>query len=97
MRSVQCCVASSFFATHNPHVMLRKAREEQPRRAAAQRKPRSFAMFDTFVSRARAGIAKRKRYNQLVSEINGLTERDLADMRASRSEMLYQVRRQIYG
>ena len=54
-------------------------------------------MFDTFISRARDGLAKRKRYNQLVSEINGLSERDLADMRASRSEMLYQVRRQIYG
>jgi hypothetical protein len=54
-------------------------------------------MFDNFVSRARENIAKRKRYNQLVNEINGLTERDLADMRASRSEMLYQVRKQIYG
>ncbi|MBN9242648.1 MAG: hypothetical protein J0I98_07635 [Mesorhizobium sp.] len=54
-------------------------------------------MFDTLVSRARASIAKRKRYNQLVSEINGLSERDLADMRASRSEMLYQVMKQVYG
>jgi hypothetical protein len=54
-------------------------------------------MFDTIVSRARENLAKRKRYNQLVNEINGLSERDLADMRASRSEMLYQVRRQIYG
>ena len=54
-------------------------------------------MFDNLVSRARDSIAKRKRYNQLVSEIDSLSERDLADMRASRSEMLYQVRRQIYG
>jgi len=54
-------------------------------------------MFDTLVSRARDSIARRRRYNQLVNEINGLSERDLADMRASRSEMLYQVRRQIYG
>jgi len=54
-------------------------------------------MFDNFVSRARDSLAKRKRYNQLVNEIHGLSERDLADMRASRSEMLYQVRRQIYG
>jgi hypothetical protein len=54
-------------------------------------------MFDSFVSRARDNFAKRKRFNRLVNEINGLTERDLADMRASRSEMLYQARRQIYG
>ena len=60
-------------------------------------KAKEFAMFDTLVSRARDSIARRRRYNQLVNEINGLSERDLADMRASRSEMLYQVRRQIYG
>ena len=54
-------------------------------------------MFDTLVSRARTSIAKRKRYNQLVSEINALSDRDLADMRASRSEMLYQVLKQVYG
>jgi len=54
-------------------------------------------MFDTLVSRARTSIARRKRYNQLVSEINALSDRDLADMRASRSEMLYQVRKQVYG
>ena len=54
-------------------------------------------MFDTLVSHARDSIARRKRYNRLVEEINGLSERDLADMRASRAEMLYQVRKQIYG
>lgn len=54
-------------------------------------------MFDTIVSRARASIAKRRQYNQLINEISGLTDRDLADMRASRSEMIYQIRRQIYG
>jgi hypothetical protein len=54
-------------------------------------------IFNSLIKDARAHLAKRKRYNQLVDEINGLSERDLADMRASRSEMLYQVRRQIYG
>ena len=54
-------------------------------------------MFDNLVSRACDSIAKRKRYNQMVDEIHSLNDRDLADMRASRSEMLYQVRRQIYG
>lgn len=53
--------------------------------------------LDSFIARARNGIAKRKDYNRIVNEINSLTDRDLADMRASRSEMLYQVRRQFFG
>ncbi len=54
-------------------------------------------MFDTLVSRARDSLARRKRYNQLVNEIHSLSERDLADMRASRAEMLHEVRKQVYG
>jgi hypothetical protein len=54
-------------------------------------------IFDSIINGTRDRLAKRKRYNQLVNEIQGLSERDLADMRASRSEMLYQVRKQIYG
>ena len=54
-------------------------------------------MFDNLVTRARDSLTRRKRYNQLVNEIYSLSDRDLADMRASRSEMIYQVRRQIYG
>ena len=54
-------------------------------------------MINDLLSRARNGLAKRKRYNQLVNEIHGLSDRDLADIRASRSEMLYQARKQIYG
>lgn len=54
-------------------------------------------ILENFIARTRDGIAKRRRYNQLVSEINSLSERDLADMRASRSEMLYQVRQQFFG
>ena len=54
-------------------------------------------IFNTIVSRARDSIAKRQQYNRLSSEILSLTDRDLADMRASRSEMLHQVRQRIYG
>ncbi|MDG4893214.1 MULTISPECIES: hypothetical protein [unclassified Mesorhizobium] len=54
-------------------------------------------MFDNLVSRARASIAKRRQYNRLVAEIENLSGRDLADLRADRSEMLYQIHRQIYG
>jgi uncharacterized protein YjiS (DUF1127 family) len=54
-------------------------------------------MFDNFVARARASLVKRRNYNRLVAEIENLSNRDLADLRADRSEMLYQVHKQIYG
>ncbi|WP_192246432.1 hypothetical protein [Mesorhizobium silamurunense] len=54
-------------------------------------------IFDNLVSRARNNIAKRRHYNRLVAEIENLSSRDLADLRADRSEMLYQIHKQIYG
>ena len=54
-------------------------------------------MFSTIVRRAKAHIAKRSRYQRLVAEINGLTPRDLADMGADRSNMLYQAHRDYYS
>ena len=54
-------------------------------------------ILDSLMTRARESIAKRKHYNRLVAEIENLTSRDLADLRADRSEMLYQVHKQIYG
>ncbi|AZO72754.1 MAG: hypothetical protein E5V92_26065 [Mesorhizobium sp.] len=54
-------------------------------------------IFDNFVSRARNNIAKRRQYNRLVAEIENLSSRDLADLRADRSEMLYQIHKQVYG
>ncbi|RWL40372.1 MAG: hypothetical protein EOR60_30480 [Mesorhizobium sp.] len=75
--------------------MLAIVREEQP--TAPVRHERNPVMFDNLVSRARASIAKRRQYNRLVAEIENLSGRDLADLRADRSEMLYQIRKQIYG
>ncbi|TPJ16404.1 hypothetical protein FJ425_29085 [Mesorhizobium sp. B2-7-2] len=69
--------------------MLAIVREEQRRRYPV--------MFDNIVSRARATMAKRRHYNRLVAEIENLSSRDLADLRADRSEMLYQIHKQIYG
>ncbi|RUV57161.1 MULTISPECIES: hypothetical protein [unclassified Mesorhizobium] len=54
-------------------------------------------ILDNLMSRARASIAKRRQYNRLIAEIDSFSSRDLADMRADRSEMLYQVHKQIYG
>ncbi|GEM_PF-999367 len=75
---------------HHSYVMFVIAREEQPKKDPV-------TMFDTLVSRARASMAKRRHYNRLVAEIENLSSRDLADLRADRSEMLYQVHKQIYG
>jgi hypothetical protein len=84
------------FATRKSYVMVAIDREEQP--AAPMRHERTLVMiFDNIVSRARTSIAKRRHYNRLVSEIENLSSRDLADLRADRSEMLYQIHKQIYG
>lgn len=53
-------------------------------------------MFD-IVSRARNAIAKRSRYNRLITEINGMTERDLADFNGNRTDMLRAVYKDVYG
>ena len=57
----------------------------------------TLAMIFDLMTRARSSIAKRKHYNRLVAEIDSFSSRDLADMRADRSEMLYQIHKQIYG
>lgn len=53
-------------------------------------------MFD-IVSRARNVIAKRNRYNRMVQEIRGLTDRDLADFNGNRSDMLREAYLEVYG
>lgn len=54
-------------------------------------------MFDNLVSRARNHLEKRRRYNRAVNEIMSLTDRDMADMRADRGQMLHEVKREIFG
>ena len=54
-------------------------------------------MFTTLVSHARNRLAKRQRYNRLVSEIQALSSRDLADINGSRSDMLHHAYREVYG
>ncbi|MGE0284309.1 MAG: hypothetical protein AB7P20_27340 [Rhizobiaceae bacterium] len=50
-------------------------------------------MFENLKNR----IAKRARYNRMVSEINSLTARDLADFNGDRTEMLRAVYLDVYG
>jgi hypothetical protein len=54
-------------------------------------------MISELLRNAKGRIAKRRRYNRLVEEIQGLTNRDLIDMGADRSEMLHQVYQHVYG
>jgi hypothetical protein len=97
MHEVQCCVAAYCFASHTDYVMLRKGKGGTTAAVMRPLAKENFAMILDLVSRARNSLDKRRRYNQLVNEIQGLSDRDLADFRASRSEMLYQARKQIYG
>lgn len=50
-------------------------------------------MFETLKNR----IAKRNRYYRMVDEINGLTDRDLADFNGNRSDMLRAAYQDVYG
>jgi hypothetical protein len=51
----------------------------------------------SLIARIKDRLDKRIRYRRLVAEIESLTPRDLADMRADRGEMLAHAYRQIYG
>jgi hypothetical protein len=54
-------------------------------------------IFSSLVARTQGHLAKRRQYNRLVAEIEGLSPRDLADLRADRSEMLYHAYKKVYG
>ncbi|MBS3647954.1 hypothetical protein KEU06_04835 [Pseudaminobacter sp. 19-2017] len=54
-------------------------------------------MFSNLIQNARERVAKRRRYNQLVDEIMGLSPRDLADINGNRTDMLRHAYRQVYG
>jgi len=54
-------------------------------------------MFSTLINATRDRAAKRRRYNQLVNEIMGMTSRDLADINGNRTDMLRSAYREVYG
>jgi hypothetical protein len=56
-----------------------------------------LSVFSNLIERARAQLAKRREYKRLVTEIEGFSTRDLADIRADRSEMLRSAYRKVYG
>ena len=54
-------------------------------------------MFSTLINSTRDRIVKRRRYNQLVDEIMGMSNRDLADINGNRADMLHHAYREVYG
>jgi hypothetical protein len=97
MRRAQCCVAALHVALHpNAPIFVTSGRTSiQPPQGGARR---SLAMiFHNLVARAQSRIAKRRHYNRLANEIQNLTPRDLADLRADRGEMLRHAYQTVYG
>ena len=54
-------------------------------------------MFTSTLDSVRSRLHKRRRYNRLVNEIMGMTERDLADINGNRTDMLRHAYSEIYG
>ena len=59
--------------------------------------PSPLSVFSKLISRIQVRLAKRREYQRLVAEIEGFSPRDLADIRADRSEMLSSAYKKIYG
>lgn len=54
-------------------------------------------LFAGIIAELRNRLAKRREYRRLVDEILSLSDRDIADLRGDRQEMLFNVRREVYG
>jgi hypothetical protein len=58
---------------------------------------RFIMLLTTLIARIQDSLAKRARYRRLVAEIDSLSQRDLVDLRADRTDMLAAAHRQVYG
>ena len=54
-------------------------------------------IIQNLISGARNRLAKRRRFNRMADEIASLSSRDLADLRADRTDMLRRAYKEIYG
>ena len=88
--NIECCIAqgSAYF---------NRIREEQPIQPPMGSGQRSLTMINNLIAYAQTRIEKRREYNRLANEIASLTSRDLADIRADRTEMLRHAYNKIYG
>src|SRR5262245_45033995 len=97
MRWLQWCIATSSFcnAPFLCHAHNRSGRNNQPLECG--REGNLVMIFDNIVSRARTSMAKRRQYNRLIAEIDSLSSRDLADVRAAGGKIIYQIHKPISG
>ena len=54
-------------------------------------------IFSQTIFRVRDYLEKRSRYARMASEIEKLSERDLADMRGDRAQMLHHAYLEVFG
>jgi len=54
-------------------------------------------MIQNLISYAQNRLEKRREFNRLANEISSLSQRDLADLRADRGEMLRHAYKKVYG
>lgn len=54
-------------------------------------------MIQNLIAYAQDRIEKRRNFNRLADEIANLSQRDLADLRADRGEMLRHAYKKVYG
>ena len=54
-------------------------------------------MIAALLNHARSRLTRRLEYNRVIDEIQALTNRDLADMGADRSDMLRRAHQDFYG
>lgn len=54
-------------------------------------------IFRNLIDQTRGRIEKRRRYIRMIEEIQGMSNRDLADIRGNRAEMLRHAYLEVYG
>jgi hypothetical protein len=54
-------------------------------------------LFTDLIVSAQRRLEKRRRFNRLAAEIQGLSPRELSDMHADRHQMMRELRSEIYG
>lgn len=97
MRDMHCCVATSHIATHNGMHIFRSVWEDQQSAASGKAATKEPQMIQNLISYAQNRLEKRREFNRLANEISSLSQRDLADLRADRGEMLRHAYKKVYG
>ena len=89
MRDLHCCTAASCVAQMAGYDDVHRGRRRDDQR--------KYDMFSTVLDNARHRWAQRTRYQRMIREINELSNRDLADMKADRGSMIRHAYAEVYG